>query len=99
MKPTPTSGPVRSSMAHHARADHSSRHSFSGSHDHAALREGKEDPFQVAGRFAARRGHGLELGKRPLAADAPVAEEDEAIAQARGLDDLMDGEEEGAPAG
>src|SRR5213078_4235733 len=47
MNDTPTSGPMARTSTHHARETRSSRHSFSTSHSHGDLREGKEYLFQV----------------------------------------------------
>ncbi len=49
MKETPTSGPVSRSITQKARAESSSRHSFSSSQVQGALGEGKEDLFEIRG--------------------------------------------------
>src|SRR2546428_11637729 len=102
MNVTPTSGPITSSITHQDREATSSRHSFSTSQRQAGLRaarfgapstlrERKEDLFEVvAGRGAARRGDRGELLQRAFAADAPAAQEHEAIADASRIRDLVD---------
>src|SRR5436190_12131626 len=97
MKETPTSGPVTMSMSQNARADSSSRHSFSSSHVHAGLREGKEDLFEpfgseTVGTFgvARCRGRGQFLD-RAFAAHSAAAQKHEAIAESLGVGDLVDG--------
>src|SRR6476620_2645654 len=97
MNETPTSGPIRTSRIHHARDATSSRHSFTRSHTNGDLREGKEDLFQITSRHrAAGGGGGPQFVERPLAARPPVAQEDESITDARGVADLMDGQEQRA---
>src|SRR5438270_6961813 len=49
MNETPTSGPIASSMIHHAREAMSSRHSLRRSHTKAELRERKKYLFEIAG--------------------------------------------------
>src|SRR5262245_34769202 len=90
MKETPTSGPVRTSITQKARDAVSSRHSLTASQASGPLGEGKEDLLQV------RRpsGQRLQLLERALTAHAAAGEQDEAVAQARRLDDLVDGQEE-----
>src|SRR5262244_3035232 len=99
MNETPTSGPMTISITHHAREATSSRHSFSISQMNGVLRKGKEDLFE-RGRIRRRRRMGSnargEFLHRPLAAHAPAAEKDEAIAYARGVGDLVDRQEERA---
>src|SRR6185503_18561208 len=72
----------------------SSRHSFSISQTNGVLRKGKEDVFQIRGVGADARG---ELRQRALAADAAGAEQDKAIADARGVADLVNRQEQRAP--
>src|SRR6187551_1272773 len=93
MKETPTSGPIRTSMIHHARELISSRHSFSRSQTKGVLGKRKKHVFQI---WSAVFGEFLD---RALAADAAAAQEDEAIAHARGVADLMDREKERAAGG
>src|SRR5579872_5108404 len=100
MNDTPTSGPISSSIVHHARDATSSRHSLASSQKKAArpLCERKEDLFQV-GRSAVavtRRGGG-ERVERPFAAHDAVAQEHEAIADPRRVADLMNREDECTP--
>src|SRR5256885_11795344 len=96
MNDTPTSGPIASSMIHHDRDATSSRASLRSSHTSAALREGKEYLFQVAAArgSAARRGERRQFVDRALAADAAAAQQDEPIADARGVVDLVDRQEQ-----
>src|SRR3954463_10358709 len=60
--------------------------------------ERKEHLFEIAGRGAARGGLRRELVERSLAADPSAAEQDEAIADARRVLDLMNRQEH-RPAG
>src|SRR5258706_202110 len=104
MNETPTSGPMSTSITHQARDDSSSRHSFSSSHSHAGrvrLRERKEYLFEAAAvrRGAARSGHGRQLVERAFAADASAAQQHEAIADSRGIGDLMNRQHERAAPG
>src|SRR5258707_1639182 len=96
MKDTPTSGPISASMTHHERELISSRHSFFRSHFHALLREGKEDLFeirwQVMPRTLARKRD--ERVEGALGDDAAAAQEHEAVADLRGIGDLLNGHEE-----
>src|SRR5437868_12812882 len=96
MNETPTSGPISTSMTHHARDVSSSRHSFSRSQTKGVLRKGKEDVFQVQGVHGVHAS--AELFDGALAADAAAAQEHEAIADPRGVADLVDGEKERPPA-
>src|SRR5882672_1261861 len=98
MKVTPTSGPIASSSTHHAAEATSSRYSLAISHEKEesavpSSREGKEHLFEIAGRGAARGGLRRELVERSLAADPAAAEQDEAIADARRVLDLMNRQE------
>src|SRR5215467_211802 len=98
MKDTPTRGPISASMTHHDRELISSRHSFLRSHFHALLCEGKEDLLKIrrqvmAGALARQRN---EHGKRALGDDAAAAQEDEAVADLRGIADLVNGKKERA---
>src|SRR6266511_2250653 len=123
MNDTPTSGPMSSSITHHARDDRSSRHSlarrtrngltaepaepaerslffavFAAFAFLVVSGERKEDLFEIRGR--GRRPHPCprrELGDRAFAADATVAQEDETIADARGVGDLVDRQKQRPP--
>src|SRR3954465_4778810 len=101
MKDTPASGPMHSSSTHQDRETISSRHSFSRSQKKGGLRERKEDLFQILRRRrgTARGGQRRKFGDCAFAAYSAAAEQDEAVADARGLADLVNGEEERAPAG
>src|SRR5262245_40810223 len=103
MNVTPTSGPIAASITHHARAVMSSRHSFATRIRRARVRqpaasgEGKKQVLEARRRVGAReRG---ELVDGPFAARAPAAQEHEAIADAGGVGDLVDGEDERAAVG
>jgi hypothetical protein len=94
MNETPTRGPIRTSITHHAREVSSSRHSFSRCQTKGVFRKGKEDLFQVVLiQRAAEIRHGA------LAAHASAAQQDEAIAHARGIADLVNREKERPPGG
>src|SRR5262245_7641618 len=89
MNANPTSGPMKKRKIHHARAASSSRHSLRTSARSQRLREGKEHLFEIAGA-----GRGRELVARAFAADPARAQEDEAIADARRVRELMNREHE-----
>src|SRR5215831_16751167 len=100
MKVTPTSGPMPSSSSHQEREASSSRHSFSSSHRKGAFREGvlcksKKHLFQILAVAVCQR---RELRHRAFAADAPAAEQHEAVAEARGVCNLVNGEKHRAAA-
>src|SRR5260370_29794090 len=103
MNDTPTSGPMTRSRTHHALETTSSRHSLSRSHRKAGLGLGerKEYLFEVnvgygcIARYRQRR----EFLNRAFAAYAPAAEQHEPIAEARGIADLMNREEQRPAAG
>src|SRR3954463_6801611 len=98
MNVTPTSGPIASSSTHHARDVTSSRYSLRRSHA-IALCERKEDLFEiVTGCTAAGGGERREFLQRPLTARATAAQQDEAIADARRVANLVDRQEH-RPAG
>src|SRR5690242_18589819 len=92
MKAWPTSGPRRTRSTSHAHDAASSRRSLSSRRRHgASLGEGKKDLLDIrAGASGARP----QLVERSLANDASIAQEHEAIANARGVVQLMDREEE-----
>src|SRR5258708_38265377 len=97
MKDTPTSGPISASITHHERELISSRHSFLRSHFHA-LGEGKEDLLEirrqvVAGALARKR---RKRAKGAFGDDTAAAQQHEAIADLRGVGDLVNGQEERA---
>src|SRR5262245_9372902 len=99
MNDTPTSGPIATSRIHHDRDATSSRHSFfssqtKGAPRPAALRERKKNLFEDAPPFGLRR----EFVERALAAHASAAEQDEPIADARRVVDLMNRQEQRAAA-
>src|SRR4051812_42994756 len=96
MNETPTSGPTSSSITHHARDASSSRHSFSSSQRNGPL--GGRRKFLprrrgFAGGLAARAAAG-DSGARAFAADAPAAQQHEPIADAGGVGDLMNRQED-----
>src|SRR3954466_9191796 len=94
MKACPTSGPRRTRSTSHAQDAASSRRSLSSRRRQgASLGEGKEDLLDVR---AGPAGACPQLVERSLADDASVAEEDEAIADARRVVQLMNGEEQRA---
>src|ERR1051326_1127848 len=101
MKERPTSGPIPKSNTHQARDTMSSRNSLSRSHTNAGLGEGKEHLFKVLvwSRLTARRSQLGELRNAALAANSSVTQEDEAVADARGIADLMNREEQRTAAG
>src|SRR5262249_41882989 len=93
MNETPTSGPVRISMIHQDLDDMSSRHSFARSHSHGGLREGKKHLFEIRRIDDSASGSEFcQLRARSFGADTPPAQQDEAIANFRGLGDLVDRE-------
>src|SRR4051812_38901150 len=104
MNDTPTSGPIASSSTHHDREAASSRHSFRNSQTKGELRKGKKDLFQVSTLGLTALAVYSPLGvrrqfvQRPFAAHASAAEQNEAVADACGVADLMDGEKHGSPA-
>src|SRR5262249_47918461 len=100
MNDTPISGPETASSTHHARDASSSRHSFSRSQRNAPLRKRKEDLLERWRLAVLRllRGLRVRFVDGPFGADAAGAEQDEPIAHARGVGDLMDREKE-RPAG
>src|SRR5581483_1357589 len=89
MNDTPTSGPIATSITHQERDATSSRASFSTSHEKADLRERKEGALEGVGLRAAG-----DLAERPVTAHAAAAEQDEAVAPAGRVGDLVDREEE-----
>src|SRR4029079_3183963 len=105
MNDTPTSGPINASMTHHAREASSSRHSLSRSQRNAGLRKRKESVFE-RGRIRRRRrirrngraGARDELLERPFGGDTAAADQDEAVAHARRVGDLVDRQEHRAAA-
>src|SRR5271157_1137559 len=101
MKDIPTSGPMPRSNTHHALDTTSSRHSFSTSHRNGDLGERKEYLFKVLGwpRRVLRCRQRRQFGDRAFAAHPPAAEQHEPVAEARGIADLMNREEERPPAG
>jgi hypothetical protein len=86
---------MSTSITHQAREAISSRHSFFHNHAHAVLRKRKERLFQIA-RGQVRQGR--QPVQRSLSADASAAQEHEAIADASGIGDLVDREEQGPAA-
>src|SRR4051812_13880934 len=101
MNDTPTSGPMTIRSTHHAREASSSRHSLSSSQMKGGLRERKEELLERRRRRQrGRRGSALrEIRDGAFAADAAAAQQDEAIAHARGVADLMNRQEQRASAG
>src|SRR5689334_10317005 len=103
MKVTPTSGPIASNSTHHARDATSSRYSFSTSQRKEektaedakvfSSRERKEHLFEIAGLRTAGRGLRRELVERAFAANRSAAQQDEAVADTRGVLDLMNRQE------
>src|SRR6187402_845426 len=99
MNATPVSGPMSAASSHHDGEWASSRASLRSSHANADLGERKEHLFEVArAGGAARRRQRRELVDRAFAADASGAQEHEAIADAGGVGDLMDRQEQRASA-
>src|ERR1700758_5207637 len=94
MKDMPTSGPINKSKTHQARETTSSRHSFSSSQKKGRLGERKKHLFEVLRHFRLRR----EFGKSSFTAYAAGVQEHEAVAEAGGIADLMDGEKQSAAA-
>src|SRR5690348_16582038 len=96
MNETPTSGPMNRSRTHQELDQASSRHSFSTSQRNGGLGERKEDLLQVfeRQRGAARAGHLCQLLDGAFPADVAAAEEHEAVAEAGGVADLVDREEQ-----
>src|SRR4051812_6281897 len=100
MKQMPTRGPIASSSAHHDLERTSCLHSLASSQMNGRLGEGKEDLFQIVvrPRWPARQSERLEILERALATHTAAAEEHEAVAQPRGVADLVDREKQRAPA-
>src|SRR5579859_3968005 len=80
MNETPTSGPMSASITHQARDASSSRHSLTSSQTKGGLRARKHGLLEIA----------AQIGDGALALHAPAAQQDEAIAHARGVRNLMD---------
>ena len=96
MNETPTSGPISESMhPPGARRDQLAPFLAQQPAEGAAYVSARNDLLEIPalGR-AARAGQRGELVERALAADAPAAEQHEAIADAGGVGDLMDREEQ-----
>src|SRR5215471_2521338 len=91
MNDTPTSGPIAASITHHARDAISSRHSFASSQ----LSERKKDLFEST---TARRSP-FQFFERSLAPDAPAAEQDEPVAHALRIGNLVDRQKQRAAGG
>src|SRR3954467_716732 len=96
MKAKPTRGPIATSSTHHAREAINSRHSFSRSHLHALLCERKKDLFERGCRGALRTSECGQFVERALSAYFSGTQKDKAIADAGGVRDLVDREEQGA---
>src|SRR4051812_26372341 len=107
MNVTPTSGPIARSSTHNARDATSSRYSFLSNHTYgrpappadARLGERKEHLFEVVvlnRRSGACRGEPRQFRERAFAARAPAAEQHEAVADARGVTNLVDRQEQRA---
>src|SRR3954469_19373770 len=99
MNDTPVNGPMTASSTHHEREATSSRHSLSSSQTNGGLRKRKEEILEVRGIRGGRTVQVAELLDRALAADAAAAQQDEAIADAGGVADLVDREEQRAAGG
>src|ERR1700730_2282507 len=101
MKDTPTSGPIPNITAPQANDAMSSRHSLSTSHKNAALGECKENLFKISvcSRQISCRCQRRKFFNRSFATHAPTAKQNEAVAKARGIADLMNREEQRPPAG
>ena len=81
----------------YARDAASSRSSFSTSQRRTS-REGKKDLLEPDRSCTARdAGLGTEVIHRPLANDAPVAQQNQAVADPRRVSELMNGEEQRPP--
>src|SRR6187549_4037578 len=98
MNDTPTSGPISTSITHHDRDAIRSRHSLRTSQPNA-LGERKHDLFESGRRGASCAGNLRELVERAFAAGTAAADQHEAIADADGVADLMDRQEQRAPRG
>src|SRR5262249_43664782 len=98
MKETPTSGPIRIRNTHQAREASNSLHSFAISQRNADLREGKKHLFEVrAGSESAfLRRQRREFADRPLSTELSATQKNEPVADARGVANLVDGEEKRA---
>src|SRR5258705_13032573 len=96
MNDIPTSGPIPNSKTHHARDTISSRHSLFRSHRNGDLGERKEHLFQIlasSGRLI-RGGQGREFLYGAFTAHVPAAEQNKPVAEAFGVADLMNRQEE-----
>src|SRR5689334_14288988 len=93
MNPWPTSGPIMTSRIHQAREASSSRISLAA---RSALRERKEDLLEPALADAGLR---AQLVESAFARDASAAEQDQTVADARRVGQLVNGEEERASGG
>src|SRR6185503_5156314 len=89
MNDTPTSGPIRASITHQARDASSSRHSFSINQANGALRKLKENFFKTRRMRGRRRDSSTEFLDGTFADHAAAAQEDETIADASRVADLM----------
>src|SRR3954453_22521635 len=96
MKAKPTRGPISTSSTHHAREAINSRHSFSRSHLHALLCERKKDLFECGRGGALGTSECGQFVERALAAYFSGTQKDKAIADARGIPDLVNRKEQGA---
>src|SRR5262245_12061754 len=99
MKAKPTKGPMAASSTHHDREAINSRASFSISHHHAALRKRKEHLFEIPCGYRIRGMYERrQFGEGSLAAHPAAAEQHEAIADSRCIGNLMNRQEQRAPA-
>src|SRR3954467_7608480 len=96
MKAKPTRGPISTSSTHHAREAVNSRHSFSRSHLHALLCERKKDLFECGRGGALGTSECGQFVERALPAYFSGTQKDKAIADARGIGDLVNRKEQGA---
>jgi hypothetical protein len=94
MNDIPTSGPIPIKSSHQERDAINSRHSFSSNQRNGDLGESKKHLFQIT---PVRLRHCGQLRNRALATYLPAVQKDEAVAEARGIANLMDGEKQGSP--
>src|SRR5258705_304161 len=99
MNANPISGPMTTSMTHHARDATSSRHSLHSNHRKAALCKRKKHLFQIPPRWPgpARARERGQILHGALAANPPSTEEHETVADTGRVGDLMDRQEQGSP--
>src|SRR5215469_1796057 len=101
MKEMPTNGPIARSRIHQERDTARSRNSFSMSHRNGGLREGKKDLLQALepGLRMMRRGLRCQLTDSAFPTNASAAQQNEPVAKARRVSDLMNRQKQGPAAG